>query len=189
MNDKIMYTCSCCGKIHEEWPALAFDSPTSYNVLSENMKKEIGELSSDFCIVNHPEQTDRFIRATMTMKVNDHCEDLEYGVWVSLSEKSFQDYSVNYGNPDHKVEYFGWLSNDIPEYEIANDGIPTTVCTRQNGLRPEVFPHENYNHQLVRDFYYGITRKEAEKRISNMLNAVNKRNENPQKLKSWWKFW
>lgn len=135
MSDKTIYTCRNCGQLHDEWPALAFDSPTSYNVLPESTKEEIGELRSDFCIVRRPEQTDRFIRGTLTIKVIDYCEDLEYGIWVSLSEKSFQDYSENFGNPIHEGKYFGWLSNDIPEYEVPDGSIPTTVLTRKDGLR------------------------------------------------------
>lgn len=173
------YTCTNCGEVHDEWPALAFDSPTPYNVLTESMKQEIGELTNDFCIVRHPEQTDRFIRGTLTIKVNDHCEDLEYGVWVSLSEKSYLDYSENFRNPNHKAKYFGWFSNDIPEYEIRDDSIPTTVFTRQNGLRPEIVPHQDFDHQLVHDYYRGITRAEAEKRIKDMLKIVNERDGKP----------
>lgn len=152
------YTCTKCGQQHDEWPALTFDSPTSYNVLSDSKRKELEELSSDFCSVRHPEQTDRFIRGTLTLKVVDHCEDLEYGVWVSLSEKSFQDCFDNFGNSNHEAKYFGWFSNDIPEYEIL-ESIPTTVFTRLNGLRPEIVPHENFEHPLVRDYYQGLQRK------------------------------
>jgi hypothetical protein len=144
------YTCSSCGQVHEEWPALAFESPTSYNVLSDSMKKQMGEISDDFCIVHHPEQTDRFIRGTLTLKVIDHCENLDYGVWVSLSEKSFQDYSQNFKNGRHVKEYFGWFSNDIPEYEVF-ESIPTTVYTRLNGLRPEIVPRKDFEHPLVHD--------------------------------------
>jgi hypothetical protein len=174
MSEKIKYTCSQCGKVHDEWPALTFISPTSYSVLSESMKKEIGELSSDFCIVRHAEQTDRFIRATVTIKVNDYFENLEYGVWVSLSEKNYEDYYNQFGTHHHEARYFGWLSNDIPDYEVIAN-IPTTVIARQNGLRPEVIPHEDFDHQLVRDYYEGISRTEAEKRIHDMLNAIDKR--------------
>lgn len=188
MSDRTKYTCSNCGKVHEEWPALAFDSPTSYNVLSEDTKQEIGELNSDFCIVRHPEQTDRFIRGTLTIKVKDHCEDLEYGVWVSLSEKSYQDYSENFRNPNHEAKYFGWVSNDIPEYEILKS-IPATVFARQDGLRPEIVPHEGFDHQLVRDYYKGITKAEAEKRIQDMLKVVNERNRGAAPPKRWWKLW
>lgn len=172
MSERITYTCSNCGKVHEEWPALAFDSPTSYNVLPEDMKQKIGELTSDFCIIRHPEQTDRFIRGTLTIKVVDHCENLEYGIWVSLSEKSFQDYSNNFDNPNHEAKYFGWLNNDIPEYDTS-ESIPTTVFTRLDNQRPEIVPHQDCDHQLVRDYYYGITKSEAEKRINNMLKIVN----------------
>jgi hypothetical protein len=149
--------------VHQDWPALAFDAPTAYSVLPESIRQEIAGLSSDFCVIRHPEQTDRFIRASLTIKVNDHCEDLDYGVWVSLSEQSFTDYTEHYGDPGHEATYFGWLSNDLPEYGIAA-GIPTDVITRPDGLRPELAPHEDCNHQLVRDYYEGITKAEAERR-------------------------
>jgi hypothetical protein len=178
--------CSKCGKIHKGWPALAFDSPTSYNELPQELKKEIGELKSDFCIVKHPDQTDRFIRGTLTIKVVDFCEDLDYGVWVSLSEKSFQDYSDNFNNSNHKAKYFGWLSNDIPDYSVIKS-IPTTVFTRLDGLRPEIIPHENFDHQLVFDYYHGITKQEAERRIDEMLIAIRKRDN--LKTRPWWKIW
>lgn len=189
MSNKTKYTCSNCGQIHDEWPALAFNSPTSYDVLSESMKDEIGELTSDFCILRHPEQTDRFIRGTLTIKVVDHCEDLEYGIWVSLSEKSFQDYSDNFGNSDHEAKYFGWLSNDIAEYEISESSVPTTVFTRKEGLRPEIVPHQDFDHPLVRDYYKGITKAEAERRIQNMLRAVNEKDIEKEPTKPWWKLW
>ena len=181
--EKIEYNCRSCGQIHDNWPALAFDSPTCYNVLPESTKKEIGELTSDFCIIKHPEQIDRFIRGTLTIKVIDHCEDLEYGIWVSLSENSFKDYSTKYGNPTHDGNYFGWLSNDIAEYEISEEGIPTSVFTRKNGLRPEIVPHKDFDHQLIRDYYDGITKEQAEKRIQTMIKVVNKRNTDCTRLK------
>lgn len=181
------YTCTCCGKLLDEWPALAWDSPTSYAVLPENLKAQIAELSSDFCVVRHPDQTDRFIRATLAIKVIDDCRELNYGIWVSLSEISFDNYSDNFGNPEHEAQYFGWLSNDIPEYEIAS--IPTTVITQLDNMRPEIVPHENFDHQLVRDYYHGITKTEAEKRISAMLNKANEAPHSLGSQKPWWKFW
>jgi hypothetical protein len=182
------YTCEKCGQVHDDWPAIAFDSPTSYNVLSEAKKREIGELSSDFCIIRHPEQIDRFIRGTLTIKVIDNCNNLEYGVWVSLSEKSFDDYSDNFNNPNHEAKYFGWLSNDIPEYQII-ESIPTTVFTRPDGQRPEIVPHQGFEHQIVQDFYNGITKAEAEKRIKAMLDVIQERERKSEPSKPWWKRW
>jgi len=186
MSDQIKYTCASCGLEHEEWPAIAFDSPTSFHVLSDQLKKEIGELDSDFCVVRHPDQTDRFIRATLTQKVIDHCENLEYGLWVSLSEKNFQEYADNFKNQNLQTKYFGWLSNDIPEYEFL-EGIPTTVFTKTGNARPEIVPHKDFDHPFVKDYYNGITKQEAENRIKAMLNITSDRDKKISK--PWWKFW
>ncbi|WP_261512821.1 DUF2199 domain-containing protein [Chryseobacterium paludis] len=82
------YVCECCGKEKEDWPALAYKSPASYMELTKEELKN-AELSSDLCVIEHPEQTDRFIRAVLVQEIIDSCQTLEYGVWVTLSEKSF----------------------------------------------------------------------------------------------------
>lgn len=162
------YTCTICGKEHEEWPALAYISPSYYHALSDEEKSMYGELDADFCIIRHPEQTDRFIRGSLTQQVTDHCESLEYGVWVSLSETSFLDYRANFDNENHEVTYFGWLSNDLPDYEFKNS-IPVNVNTRTGNQRPEIVPHSSFEHPFVNDYYNGITKAEAEQRIQAML--------------------
>jgi hypothetical protein len=174
MTDSIKYTCSCCGQEHEEWPALTYNSPTAYDLLSDEDKKNIAELDSDFCVIRHPNQIDRFIRCTLTLKVVDHCEDLEYGLWVSLSEKSFQDYSDNFNNENHETKYFGWLSSDLPDYDFK-ESIPTNVLAQTGNQRPEIVPHQDYDHPFVRDYYNGITKEEAERRINVMLNNIQNR--------------
>ena len=45
--------------------------------------------------------------------------------------------------------------------------------TRKNGFRPELFPHQSFEHPFVKDYYSGISKKEAEKRISEMLKIVS----------------
>jgi hypothetical protein len=171
MNESSSNTCSTCGQTHEEWPALAFISPDNYDMLSEEDKQNIGELNSDFCVINHPEQIDRFIRTTLFQKVVDHCEELNYGLWVSLSEKSFSDYNENFNNEDHEVQYFGWLSNDIPGYDFE-ESIPMTVYTSKGNSRPVIIPHSDFDHPFVKDYYNGISKQEAEKRIQDMKNKV-----------------
>jgi hypothetical protein len=174
MTKSIKFKCSCCGEIHEEWPALTFISPDNYNCLSERDKKNIGYLDSDFCKINHEEQIDRFIRCTLTQKVNEHCENLEYGLWVSLNEKSYLDYEESEEKESEEKVYFGWLCNDIWSYEFS-ESIPVNVVTRNGGLRPELFPHESFDHPFVKDYYRGISKEEAEKRISEMLESISKK--------------
>jgi hypothetical protein len=186
MTGQIKYTCSCCGQEHYKWPALAFKSPDNYDTLSQTDKETIAEIDSDFCVINHPDQIDRFIRCTLTQKVIDHCEDLEYGLWVSLSEKNFNDYLDNFKNNNHETTYFGWLCNDIPEYDF-NTGIPTTVFTRTGNQRPEIVPHKDFDHPFVKDYYNGITKEEAERRIITMLDRNGQTDNSRQTKKPWWK--
>lgn len=168
------YTCPTCGQTHDSWPALVFRAPDSYAHLSTEEKEKFGFLNSDFCVIEYPDQTDRFIRVVMTQKVNDHCSNLEYGIWVSLSEKSFHDYNDNFDNPNHQAKYFGWLGNKLPDYTFK-DYIPCHVLTRPNGQRPEIVPHSDFEHPFVQDYYAGISKAEAERRIQLMFN----RGQNP----------
>lgn len=173
MNDTIKFICACCGQEHESWPALAYDSPASYNNLSPEQKEEIAVIDEDFCAIKYADDDiHRFIRVVLIQTVNDHCEDLEYGFWVSLSEKSFKDYLDNFDNENHETQYFGWLSNYIPEYDFSNS-IPTTVVTKVGNDRPEIFPHKDFDHPFVKDYYNGITKEEAQKRIKNMIQSIN----------------
>ncbi|WP_202703012.1 DUF2199 domain-containing protein [Flavobacterium sp. UGB4466] len=165
----IKFICECCGEEHVSWPAIAYSSPSAYNKLSEQEKEEIAVIDQDFCVIKHEDHINRFIRVVLVQQVNDHCEDLEYGFWVSLSEKSFEDYLENGEDENHKAQYFGWLSNYIPDYEFSNS-IPTTVVTKPGNERPEIFPHQDFDHPFVKDFYNGITKAEAEKRIYRILN-------------------
>ena len=173
MSENIKFKCECCGKEHEEWPSLAYSSPTHYNNLTEEEKQTIAELTSDFCEIKYSDQTDKFIRCTLNQKIIDHCQDLEYGLWVSLSDKSFDDYSENFNNDNHETKYFGWLSNYLPDYENTTN-IPTAVYTRKGNLRPEIIPNNDSEHQFVKDYFNGITKEEAERRINNMLKSIPK---------------
>lgn len=191
MSENIKFKCSCCGEVHEEWPALTFISPDNYNCLSNEDKKRIGYLDSDFCLIHNEDQTDRFIRCTLTQKVIDHCEDLDYGLWVSLSEKSYTDYENNFKKESEEKGYFGWLCNDIIDYKFT-ESIPMNVVTRTNGERPDLFPHKDFDHPFVKDFYNGISKEEAERRISNMLKIVEENEKevsNKMKIKKWWEVW
>ncbi len=170
-NKSTEFKCAVCGQIHSDWPALAYSSPANYHNLSEKEKSEIGKLDTDFCEIHYADQIDRFIRVTLTQKVKDACETLEYGLWVSLSEKSYLDYKENYNNPNHENKYFGWLCSNVPEYGDTSS-IPCDVITKSGNNRPEIFPHEDFDHPLVRDYYDGILKTEAENRINEMIKNL-----------------
>lgn len=166
------FQCQKCGQFHEsDWPSLAFSSPYYFATLSKEDQDKLAVLDSDFCVIKHEDQVDRFIRCVLKQKVINHCSELEYGLWVSLSEKSFEDYLDHYNDNDHEVTYFGWLANFLAEYENNNTSIPMTVYTQLGNSRPILIPHESHDHPFVYDFYHGISFEEAEKRIKNMMNG------------------
>ena len=163
------FNCASCGKIHDELPALGFITPFYYDVLNKRDKEEIAEISNDFCVIRHEDQIDRFIRTTMTIKINDICEDLDYGIWVSLSEKSFNEYRTEFKNNVEGKTYFGMICNEIPDYEESTLGIYVNVNTRSGGIRPEIIPHKG-THNLISDWENGISIEEAEKRVARINN-------------------
>lgn len=165
---KEKFNCSICGEYHEEWPALTFNSPTSYHELTNDEKSTIATFDPDFCTIKYADQTDRFIRVVLKQKIINSELVLDYGLWVSLSEKSWNDYKSNYKNRNHEVQYFGWLNSSIPEYKNTMN-IPTTVFTNKGNERPEIIVHEDYTHKFVVDYYNGISKEEAEKRIHEMM--------------------
>lgn len=163
------YTCPTCGQEHDSWPALTYTSPWHYNNLTEEEQETIGWLEGDFCTITYEDQTDRFIRVVMSIPVKDYCEDLEYGLWVSVSEKTFLNYQENYHNGEHEASYFGYVCNHLMGYEEDVLEVPSTVVTQADNKRPAVFPHEDVDHPLVQDFYHGISKEEAERRVEEMV--------------------
>ncbi|WHF51203.1 DUF2199 domain-containing protein [Chryseobacterium gotjawalense] len=168
MNSK--YKCSVCGEIHHDYPALNFAYPNSYYWLTEEQKNSFPvHIDSDFCTIEYPDRTDRFIRVVLKQKIAKSGLYLEYGLWVSVSEESYEDYVANFNNENHETIYFGWLSNALPDYKFEKS-IPMDVKTKSGNQRPEIYPHLDFDHPFVHDFYHGITKEEAEKRIHNMLS-------------------
>lgn len=169
-HEPTQYRCSTCGQVHDELPAFGFRTPYHYDILSDEAKKTIAEISDDFCIIRHPGQTDRFIRATLTIPINDACEDLDYGIWVSLSEKNFNEYLSEFHDYTSEKTYFGTICNKIPAYAESTIGLPVNVVTSPEGLRPELVPHQS-KHALVDDWEKGITIEAAENRVEWMLKT------------------
>ena len=162
------YICLCCGEEKEDWSAIAYSAPYPYFQLSEEELKN-SELTPDLCVIRYPDETCYFVRAVLIQEVNESCQDLEYGIWVSLSEKSFNEYVENYDNEEFEGGYFGWLSNYFPDYEF-NESSPTDVIVDNKIGRPFVYLHESHEHPFVKDFYSGISKEEAERRIDVILN-------------------
>jgi len=168
------FKCHNCGKEHQDFPALIFSSPSPYLGLTEKEKQTIARISSDFCVIEYDDQTDRFVRVVLKQKINDSCQFLEYGVWVSLSEQSFEDYKNNFKNDMHVMTYFGWLCNHIPDYPNTMN-LKANVITQSENQRPiiELQKDNDWENDFVKDYFEGITEEEAVRRIKDMMNQFN----------------
>ena len=158
------FTCSCCGQVHEGSPSFAFDAPYQYSSLSDEQKASMGRLGSDFCTITHEGQTDYFIRTVLLIPIQGVSEPFMWGVWVSLSEKSFARYRDTYDNPVEGDGFFGWVCNRIPWYPEPESALAADVLVQLHGRRPLLLLHhgsEN-DHPLVLDQRDGISIQKAQ---------------------------
>lgn len=84
-----------------------------------------------------------------------------WGVWVSLSEQSFNHYVETWDEPDTSKGYFGWFCSELPYYE-STYSLATDVNPHSEGSRPTLCLHET-EHELYHDFINGISIEKAQK--------------------------
>lgn len=152
------FKCSCCGEVHEGSPSIGYRMPDQHANLSEVQRATMGRLSSDFCTITHDEGTDFFIRAVLEVPIHGIEDPFLWGVWVSLSEKSFTRYVETYDEPVEGEGFFGWVCNAIPAYPY-HESRPADVVVQLGGRRPKVLLHrgEPETDLLVIDQVNGIS--------------------------------
>lgn len=135
------FTCSCCGAVHEGSPSFGFRAPDHYANLSDEQKASMAQLSDDFCTIRHDDGvTDHFIRAVLEVPIHGVEEPFLWGVWVSLSRKSFDRYRETYDDPVEGDGFFGWLCNDIAPYPWPS-ARGADVWVQPGRQRPKVVLH------------------------------------------------
>lgn len=149
-----MYHCVHCGQAHDSLPAFHADRPDCYWQVPEEKRQTDVFLTSDSCVID-----DRFffIRGCLEIPVIGSQEVFTWGVWVSLSEKSFFSWQENYdiSARSHIGPFFGWLCTQLPVYPETGH-LKTLVHLRDHGIRPRI-ELEQTDHPLARDQLTGIT--------------------------------
>jgi len=163
------FICRNCGVEHTELSSLAFNAPFHYDILNPVDKEKLADKDDDFCVINHKDQIDYFIRVVLQVPILDHDETLDYGVWVSVSKETIDDYRLMFATKEvEEKSYFGMLCNEITDYEISTIGLYMQVSTQLDGYRPLLIPYES-EHPLVQDWLNGIRRDEAVRRVKSVL--------------------
>jgi hypothetical protein len=151
----LRWTCSRCGREHEGVPLdWAIDRPTYW----EGPRSDEDWLSEDLCVwTDDAGQRSYFIRGLLHVPVRELERSLAYGVWSSLSERSFRRVYDLWDDPARTEEepYFGWLSNSLVGYpETLN--LPLDVVVEELDKRPSFVLHDG-DHPLIAEQQSGIS--------------------------------
>lgn len=114
-----------------------------------------GRLGSDHCRYKGEDGDHFLVRACLEIPIQGVSEPFLWGVWISLSQKSFDRYVETYDHPVTSESYFGWLGNDLPYYEKTY-ALRTRVHPREGDERPFVVL-ERTDHPLSVNFREGIS--------------------------------
>lgn len=91
--------CAHCGEQHDVSEiAFGADAPDPWSRLTDEERAE-SMLSPDQCVIHTPEETAYFIRACLHIPIRTTSDHLDWGVWCSLSERSFDEIHYAGTNP------------------------------------------------------------------------------------------
>jgi hypothetical protein len=162
------YKCNTCGNWHDDLPmSFGANTPYWYDMIAPEERSWRAELSSDQCIIDNQHY---FVRGCIEIPILDDPGPFIWGVWVSLSEKSFERMSELWETTDREGEppYFGWLSTSLPGYpETLN--LKTNVHTRPLGQRP-LIELEPSDHPLAVEQREGITMARVQEIVESVMH-------------------
>lgn len=161
------FKCTCCGEIHEGMPSFAASAPLSYYEVPEGEREVRCVLGTDDCVIDGDAF---FVRGCIEIPVEGQEEPFSWGVWVSLSAKSFGEWAGSFHEAErsHIGPFFGWLNAWLKPYS-ETVGLKTHVHLRDNGIRP-LIELEPTDHPLAIDQRQGITQKRAEELFVMMVH-------------------
>lgn len=147
------HECVCCGE-HADGPPMAYAPTDPPGWEPEYELREDSFLTGEQCMIKDEHF---YVRAVVRLPVTDAEEDFDWGVWVSLSETSFDRMHERWDDPDRTEEppYFGWLCTELP-YAESTLLLKTHVHTQPVGTRPLV-ELEPTDHPLAVEQREGIT--------------------------------
>lgn len=153
------FTCGRCGEVHRGSPSFGYAAPHQYDELDADEMREIASLADDFCVIEHPEQTDRFVRTVLEVPIDGVDEPFLWGVWISLSESNYENYRENFESEEYEDVYSGWFCNRLPYYPDTLY-LKARAFVRPGGGRPSL-ELEPTDHPLAVDSRRGIPPERA----------------------------
>ena len=169
MRSESGFLCQCCGDRHDELP-LAFHAPAPAYWSPELDGRDDCALGGEQCVIGGEHY---FIHGLIEVPILESTESFAWGVWVSLSQESFELMGRRWEEPgrEHDEPRFGWLSTELTAYQPSTLNLKTRVHTRAIGVRPFI-ELEPTGHPLALEQGAGITRARAEELAARMLHPA-----------------
>ena len=157
------WVCGCCNKEFDGLPLdMAFEAPHHWLALTEEERQQHGRINTDVCMIDAEEGQQIFVRGCLEIPIIGQEEPFVWGVWTSVSQKSFARIEALWSSPvpEDEPPLFGWLCNNIPNYPKSLQ-LQTNLHLRDEGLRPtiELLASE---HPLFFEQRDGITLRQVE---------------------------
>ena len=164
------YICHTCGQWHDGLPMdVGFDYPDYYVSIPESERPaRTWILDHDLCIVDE----DRFVRGCLQIPVIGTSDTFVFGIWSTLSLKSFNRVRSIWGSPlpPDEPPYFGWLSNRIAGYPDTIN-LKVMVRLRDGNLRPQMFL-EPTDHPLAIERQEGISLERVQEIVERTIHST-----------------
>ena len=171
MQRAMKFVCATCRDEHDlDEISFGAEAPEQWRLLTEEEQAR-SELSSDQCVVESKDGRHFFVRACLDLPIRGTDRQFTWGVWVSLSEKSFLEMSERWNDP-RRVEtgpFFGWLCTNISVYPDTML-LKTMVHQRAVGLRPLVVL-EPTDHPLAIHQRDGIESGQLQQMVAELLHG------------------
>ena len=161
------FWCSCCGQWHDEMPMdFVYPPPQSLVGTRENPLPG-ATITSDWCITGDREY---LVRCCLNLPVIDGPRAFSYGVWSSVSEKSFHRIMElwNDARCAEELPYFSYLLINIGGYP-KTWGLEATLVTHSVTDRPLLYLAPS-DHPLAVEQREGITIARAQEIAEQMLH-------------------
>ena len=147
------FKCNSCSKWHEGMPAFGAEAPLAYYYVPPADREKRCVLGSDTCVIDGETF---YVLGCLEIPVDGEPEPFSWGVWVSLSKSSFDEFLGCFDRHERSQvgPFFGWLSAELPLY-TSTVSLKTRVHLRDNGIRPYI-ELEPTNHPLAIEQRTGI---------------------------------
>jgi len=162
------FQCAQCDEWHESEPSIGFALPDYLLGIPESERDARAWWTEDLCVID---EQYFFVRACMEVPIVGASEPFLWGIWASLSERSFTDYSAKLESGAVGGPYFSWLANVLPGYP-SPVGLKARMFPQLGNNRPLVSLEES-DHPLSIDFHKGMPDERAKAIFEMILHRTN----------------